>query len=501
MRITFVSHALPPYEFAGTPIYTMNLAKATAALGHEVTLFSRLEDKSIPTYRVHDEVRDGLRIRFVNRAVDWSNLARSYKDAHMKGIFARFLDEVKPEIVHFQHLVGLGIECIEAVTERRIKSVMTLNDFWAQCPMGQRVCYTDLKICDPIDFEKCGPCVFGPAWETMEERTPPPPARPPSGILERFELEFKDRVNATAGRFARRPRALLWAAGRTIRSIPGNLFGDPDREGAGRPEHAFAARIRDMQRAFSPIDLLVAPSAFLRDEFIRNFGVSPSRIIQSGYGMDLSYIEPLPKTPSKALRFGFMGTIIRPKGVHILVDGFLRAVTGRVNMELHLFGAPNAWTQDYYDELRRKAAHCPHVTFHGPFDNKSISRVLQQFDVLVVPSIWFENAPLTLSEAAISGTPVLVSDRGGMLEFVRTNEFGWTFKLGDPKDLAEQMCRLADDPDLVRNAGTAPRIKGLDANAAELAAIYRALLDGTWRPPATTSPRAENQPAAHPSSR
>ena len=127
------------------------------------------------------------------------------------------------------------------------------------------------------------------------------------------------------------------------------------------------------------------------------------------------------------------------------------------------------------------------MTFHGPFDNKAISQVLQQFDVLVVPSIWFENAPLTISEAAISGTPVLVSDRGGMLEFVRTTGFGWTFKLGDPKDLADKMLRLADDPSLVRNVGPAPRIKGLDANAREVVAIYRGLLDGTWRNPSSTS--------------
>ena len=200
------------------------------------------------------------------------------------------------------------------------------------------------------------------------------------------------------------------------------------------------------------IDLLIAPSAFLRDEFIKHFGVSPDRIVQSGYGMDLSYIEPLPKAPSRRVRFGFMGSIIRPKGVHVLLDAFLRAVTGRVDLELHVFGSPNAWTKDYFEELKQKGAHCPFVTFHGPFDNKEISRVLQQFDVLVVPSIWFENAPLTLSEAAIAGTPVLVSDRGGMLEFVRSNAYGWTFKLGDAKDLADKMLRLADDPTLVRRS-------------------------------------------------
>ena len=300
MRITFVSHALPPYEFAGTPIYTLNLAKAVAALGNEVTLFSRMEDRDVPEYRVHDEHRDGLHIRFVNRAVDWSNLERSYKDERMKGLFAAFLDEVKPEVVHFQHLVGLGIECIEAVTARRIKSVMTLNDFWGMCPMGQRVCYTDLQICDPIDFEKCGPCVFGKdTWEKMGGPSPQVRGTQPTGILDQFESHFRERVQTTPGRFARRPRALLWAARRTIGAIPGQIFGDPDPISGPRDDHPFVVRVRDHQKAFGALDLLIAPSAFLRDEFIKTFGTNPDRIVQSGYGMDLSYIEPLPKTPTR----------------------------------------------------------------------------------------------------------------------------------------------------------------------------------------------------------
>jgi glycosyltransferase involved in cell wall biosynthesis len=209
--------------------------------------------------------------------------------------------------------------------------------------------------------------------------------------------------------------------------------------------------------------------------------------------MDLSYVERLPKAPGKKLRFGYVGSIIKTKGVHVLVDAFLRAVAGRVDLELHVFGAPNRWTQSYFDELKQRTAHCPFVTFHGRFDNKKISSVLQQFDVLVLPSIWFENAPLTLNEAAISGTPILVSDRGGMLEFVRCNGYGWTFKLGDAQDLADKMHRLADDPALVPTlGGNPPRIKSVEANSAELLAVYGRLLEGTWRPPVLSSaPRAD----------
>ena len=170
MRITYVSHALPPYEFAGTPIYTLNIAKAQAAAGHDVSVFARLEDLDLPAYRMHDESRDGLRIRFVNRPIDWSSLDRSYIDDRMKKVFGEFLDEMRPEVVHFQHILGMGVGCVAAVAERGIKSVMTLNDFWTMCPMGQRVCYTDFQICDPIDFGKCGPCVFGAGWQDPGSR-------------------------------------------------------------------------------------------------------------------------------------------------------------------------------------------------------------------------------------------------------------------------------------------------------------------------------------------
>ena len=62
-----------------------------------------------------------------------------------------------------------------------------------------------------------------------------------------------------------------------------------------------------------------------------------------------------------------------------------------------------------------------------------------------------------------------------MLEFVRANQYGWTFRLGDVEDLASKMLRLADEPALLvpTLGGSPPQIKSVEANAAELASVYR----------------------------
>ncbi len=72
MRILHVSHELPPYELAGTAIYTLNIARGQA-VDHETFVSARLQDPEIEPYRVHTENRDGLTIRFMNKAdLEWS---------------------------------------------------------------------------------------------------------------------------------------------------------------------------------------------------------------------------------------------------------------------------------------------------------------------------------------------------------------------------------------------------------------------------------------------
>jgi glycosyltransferase involved in cell wall biosynthesis len=85
------------------------------------------------------------------------------------------------------------------------------------------------------------------------------------------------------------------------------------------------------------------------------------------------------------------------------------------------------------------------VRFHGRYSNQDIGRKLRQIDVVVVPSMWYENSPLTIQEAFLAGVPVITANRGGMKEWVDKGG-GLLFDTNDAESLAAVLKSIIDDP-------------------------------------------------------
>jgi glycosyltransferase involved in cell wall biosynthesis len=58
---------------------------------------------------------------------------------------------------------------------------------------------------------------------------------------------------------------------------------------------------------------------------------------------------------------------------------------------------------------------------------------------VVIPSVFFENSPLVLFEAMNFCKPVIVSDVGGLPEFVKDSYNGLVFKAGNSTQLSEKI--------------------------------------------------------------
>jgi glycogen synthase len=82
---------------------------------------------------------------------------------------------------------------------------------------------------------------------------------------------------------------------------------------------------------------------------------------------------------------------------------------------------------------------------------------LQQFDILIFPSIYEEPLARMTQEAMVSGLVVIGTTTGGTKEILRDGETGFTFAPEDADGLARQVTRLILDPDLCYRVAEAGR--------------------------------------------
>jgi glycosyltransferase involved in cell wall biosynthesis len=230
--------------------------------------------------------------------------------------------------------------------------------------------------------------------------------------------------------------------------------------------------------------VVIAPSHFLKDQFVRD-GYLPAEAIQVvENGIDIAGVVPhRERSEGDAVRFAYIGSIAPHKGVHILVEAF-NQVQGLVHLDI--YGDMEA-NPAYTAELRQKIAH-PAISLRGPVARQDIWRVLSEVDVLVVPSLWYENSPVIIQEAFAAGVPVIGSDLGGGGEKVQDGVNGLLFPPGDSHVLRMTLQRVVDEPPQIeRMRRQIAPVTSAAENTRQIEAIYTALCyqrrDKVWDNP------------------
>ena len=450
MRIAHVIHAFPPLSRAGSENYCYSLA-AEEARRHQVSVFHRVADPSWPEYEVTEDRVGALPVVRINRTFrDMQSFEDTYRSAPVAAAFAAFLDRVRPDVVHFHHVTCLSTTCVHEAKARGISIVYTLHDFWLLCPRGQLL-RRDLSLCKTHTEADCVRC-----------------------------MAYQLRLSGGQAQM----RALSeWAAWlkqfRLPKELYGRLVSRPFRD-----ETAAVAQIRErtahMLEMCGLVDRFVAPSRFLRDRYV-DAGVPANKITVHDYGFDTRpwSKRPLAELTGGPLRVVYLGTWIPSKGVDVLVDAVRGMQPHEAELDVYGYAVPYDGVEDYEGQLRRLAAAAPHIRFPGAYTSDEVPRMLAAADVVVVPSIWYENSPLTIHEAFLAGVPVIASDHGGMAELVGNEVNGLTFRAGDARSLRHTLQRLIDEPQLLqRLRRNIPPVKSIEQNAAELQGIYGPAIEG-----------------------
>src|SRR5690348_266209 len=190
------------------------------------------------------------------------------------------------------------------------------------------------------------------------------------------------------------------------------------------------------------VDLFVSPSRFLLD-LHKQAGIRPlnSAVVHNGIPLPDNIVQLNDNhAAGTRTRFILLTRLTVEKGVRVALAAMAQ-VPRRLGIELTIAGKG-----PLEEEVRAAAARDPRIRFIGFIEGEEKYRALTQAGYLFLPSLWYENAPVAIIEAAAYGLGVIGSAIGGIPEFIEPNRTGLLFPPGDAESLANIMIRLARSP-------------------------------------------------------
>ena len=300
------------------------------------------------------------------------------------------LEAEQPDLVHIEHLMGLPLDLVADLRDRGIPYVVTLHDYWYLCANAQLLTNTEQKICSGPDGKalNCARCAL-----------------------------------ARAGLHSAGHAAPLFAPVMKVRN------------------NQAMAVLKDASR-------IIAPTKFVRDIYHSLLpGLHEIDVLAHGIelpGNVVKKVQSEQRTDQQdgRLHVGYIGGIAWQKGVHVLVS----AVNGmsEEDITLTLYGDLTVFPE-YVAELEALIDR-PGITLPGTVDRERIWQAIAQFDVVVIPTLWYETSVLVIDEVHAMGVPVIGSHIGVLSEKIVDGENGRLFTPGDAAELRDILSELGKNP-------------------------------------------------------
>jgi glycosyltransferase involved in cell wall biosynthesis len=415
MKILLASHLFFPSHKAGTEVLTLELARSLRDKGHHVDIVSCTRHKAIDAKKtpwLSKENFDNFDVFHINFGVKNNNFSVMHHidSPDRLAILEGLALKLSPDLVHFHHINGFSAAAIPAMKNLGLPVFFTATDFWALCTRTTLFRPDDNSVCSgPETSAKCLSCA--------------------------------------------QPRLPHWVARTAIMLSNDNT---------AKLSKAIAQllplknRLDSMTTALNTADRVITATNF-QANMLGRYGVKESLIKVIRYGVRLGELPrrtDLPDTFSTTnrLKIVFIGSLIPIKGGHILLEALRKLPNEKLGcVDVTIYGKTPTENKDYAVLLQEHVAHLQDsVRFPGLFSHDEIGTVLRNAHLCVIPSIWYENAPLVLCSAIAAGTPVLISNMRGMTEVIEDGVNGISFPAGDSDQLAHNLSELIDNPDWLK---------------------------------------------------
>lgn len=442
MKITFFVHCFFPDHFYGTETYTLDLARHYQEWGHDVTVVSAIfQGEPSATELVTRYEYQGIPVICIDKNyLPHTRVKETYYQQNMGNVLEQILSELSPDVVHVTHLINHTAALLEITAKLGIPTYATFTDFFGFC-FNNKLEAADGELCAGPSATRtnCVACYLKDAARSPHAQ----------GWMRKAKTPFAAKAIATAAV--------------ALHKFPGIKGGQMDmlvEDLTCRP-NVLNKLYNNGYRA------AIAPTQFLGDAYRANGMKMPLHDIWFGVDIDRS---PKPERSGGHVPvIGFIGQIAPHKGTDLLVETFCRLP--RNSAQLRIYG-PEDQDAVYMANLKALATGYD-VQFLGTFPKESMADILQEIDLLVIPSRWYENSPLVLLNALATHTPVLVSNVPGMTEFLCPGTNGYSFDRGSIDHLFQQLLDLVQSREKLYALSTSTSYdKTSSIMAAETIAIY-----------------------------
>jgi glycosyltransferase involved in cell wall biosynthesis len=429
-----------PDSVGGTEVYVEGLCRRLRAAGHQVLIAAPDSHHVAPEHYEHDHVPV---FRYAIPEVpnrDETNHRLPVRGAER---LYRWLAAERPDILHVHSFTtGVGLPEIREARRLGIRVIVTchLPGLGYMCRTGELMQWGRYQ-CDGIAVpDKCASC-----------------------NLTRLGM----------------PQLAAQLVGAIPLTLSAGLGVIPGRIGTTL---GMVASVRDFQtlqtELFGLVERFVVLNDTARRMLIAN-GSPAEKLALNRLGLSHTNVKrkPAPETQPTAtpVRFLYLGRLHPSKGLIALVRAAVAIPRDRF-FRLDIRGPQiDAGSRHYAAELQALAGDDPRVTIGAGVPGHDVPALLAEYDVLLCPSIWFENGPTIALEAMAVGTPIIASRVGNLAEIIDDGENGQLVEPGNIERWSDALARAAANPatiDRWRRALRQPRT--MDDIAADYLALYAA---------------------------
>lgn len=212
---------------------------------------------------------------------------------------------------------------------------------------------------------------------------------------------------------------------------------------------------------FINVNKIYCVSNFVKNRMAQKNCIPETKLVRILNGINIDKFTCPPIQLNDTVRIFVGARATKHKGVHILFEAAHLLINKYRVTNFNIHYAGDGPDLDFLKSLVTKYSIEKYVYFLGEL--RGTQDYICTSDIIVVPSIWGDACPSSISEALAAGRPLITSRAGGIPEIVGDEANAILIEPGDAKMMAKKLDELIRNPELMKSIGIKAKLRAISA--------------------------------------